>query len=92
MDSTLHLFQPDRSLRRHETLESVLKILGGRDPRPACLGAEDPSLRMSIERICGLAARCGLVAEPGDCLPHAIASGRFVEAIGFTALDALGDE
>lgn len=92
MDSTLHLFHPDRFLSRQETLESVLKILAGRNPRPACLGADEPALRMSIDRLCSLAVRCGLVSEPGDCLPRAVASGRFVEDIGFTALDVLGVE
>ncbi|MCP4203807.1 MAG: hypothetical protein GY769_17955 [bacterium] len=92
VDSTLHLFHPERSLRRQDGLESVLRILSRRRPRPACLGSADPSLRMSVERLCALAARCGFFPESGDCLPEATASGRFVETIGFAALDVLGAE
>lgn len=92
VDATLHLFHPERSLKRLDGLESVLRILSRRSPRPACLGSDDPGVRMSVGRLCGLAARCGLFPEPGDCLPGAVASGRFVETIGFAALDLLGTE
>ena len=54
--------------------------------------SSDLTARMSVERLCRLAARCSLIAEPGDCLPEAIASGRFVESIGFSALEVLGIE
>lgn len=92
MDSTLHLFHPDRAMTRQNFLAGVLRILRRRSPRPACFGSDDPTARMSVERLCRLAARCSLIAEPGDCLPAAIASGRFVETIGFAALEALGTE
>ncbi len=92
VDRTLHLFHPERALTRLEGLESVLRILSRRSSRPACLGSDEPAARMSVERLCGLAARCGFFPEPGDCLPEATASGRFVETIGFAALDVLGIE
>jgi hypothetical protein len=92
VDSTLHLFHPEQPLKRQEGLESVLRILSRRSPRPACFGSDDPSARMSVERLCGLAARCGLFLDPGDCLPEATASGRFVETVGSAALDVLGSK
>lgn len=87
VDSTLHLFYPERVLSRRDALESVLRILSGRRIRPACLGDSDPRARFSAPTLCRLSARCGLLTEPGDCLPEAPASGRFVEVIGFGALE-----
>ena len=92
VDSSLHLFYPSRPLTRDEGLEVVLRILARRNPQPACLGSDDPAVRMSVPRRCALAARCGLLIEAGDCLPEAVASGKFVESIGFGALDILGAE
>lgn len=87
VDPTLHLFYPDRPLSRRDALKSVLSILDGRRPKPACLGEIRPKARLSTDSLCRVAARCGLLAEPADCLPGAGASGAFVEGVGFAALD-----
>lgn len=92
VDSTLHLFYPDRPLTRREALQSILRILDSRRARPACFGDSDPRARLSTQTLCLLSARCGLLAEPADCLPEAGASGQFVEGVGFAALNISGGQ
>lgn len=90
VDSTLHLFHPNRGLRRGETLASVLRVLALRRPSPACLS--EPEASTSRGDVCALAEQCGLISAAGQCLPESPASGTFVEATGFAALDILGGE
>ncbi len=91
IDPTLHLFHPDLALNRRDALQSVVQVLGARRPRPACLGDADPQVELSVDTLCLLSARCGLLPETTDCLPEANASGLFVEGIGFAALEIVGD-
>lgn len=74
VDPTLHTFSPERPIRRVTALETLLRAVATLGGPAACL--RDPLGRTpSAERVCGAAARCGLLAEPADCLPGAGLSG-----------------
>lgn len=75
MDETLHEFQPERPIRRADVFESLLVLMSKNPPRPSCLDGVSMQGNPSISRVCGAAARCGFIPEPGDCLAGAGVSG-----------------
>lgn len=74
VDPNLHSFSPDVAATRADALRGLLRLLrrsGGRE----CLDGTSLGAGLSIESACHLATRCGLLVEPGDCLPQAGLSG-----------------
>jgi hypothetical protein len=66
VDEALHVFEPDRALRRRDAL-SAIRRLGERGGGHPCLaGGADP---------CATAAACGWISDPGECFPGAPVSG-----------------
>ena len=77
VDETLHLFQPDRPVRRTEALAAILRSTSVGGPVPACVGAAaGPS--PGRESVCQAAATCGLIPSAADCLPGGGVGGREV--------------
>ncbi len=74
VDPNLHAFRPDAAALRVDALRGLLRLLE-RGGAGDCLGGTSLGPGLSIESACHLAARCGLLAEPGDCLPEAALSG-----------------
>lgn len=75
VDSTLHRFAPEAPVSRLAALEALLALLRDRPGGAsgcAYPGAAEPALPPA----CAAAARCRLIADPGDCLPSARLSGR----------------
>jgi len=78
VDATLHLFDPDRPLRRSEAFRALLA-------RPG-LGGAPPCARTAVAAgdACAAALSCGLISEPSECLPAGPVSGR--EAVDWMQL------
>ncbi len=92
VDQVMHRFEPERPVSRLEAVTSFLALLRRSQPGAACLGTYDPELGASVEALCGTAARCGLLAEPGDCLPGGPLSGAAAAEMSRKALEQLGVE
>jgi tetratricopeptide (TPR) repeat protein len=74
VDPTLHAFSPQRPVRRERALAALLRAVESLGGPAACLSAPIGE-RPPTERVCETAARCGLLAEPADCLPGGTLSG-----------------
>ena len=92
VDQAMHRFYPDRPVARVEAMTSFLALLARSEPAPACLGPYDPELGASVDGVCETAARCGLIAEPGDCLPGGPLSGAAAAQLSRLTLERLGVE
>ena len=92
VDVALHHFEPQRPVSRLEALTSYLGLMGRNQPRPACLGTYDAGLGASVDAVCEVAARCGLVAEVADCLPLGPLSGPTSAQMSRRVLEQLGAE
>ena len=75
IDPNLHAFRPDAGARRLDALRGMLRVLSQKGSDQRCLAGTTVDVKTSIESICSLAARCGLLEEAGDCLPLAVLSG-----------------
>lgn len=82
VDSSLHRFEPYRSVRRHEALSAMLRLLDRKLPPLSCMGGVSPPV--SSRGVCVTAAACGLIASESDCLPTAPVAGQ--EALEFCRL------
>ncbi len=89
VDPTLHTFRPDDPQRRGSALASLLRLLDRQSPRIDCLGPAGSLGRATDEQVCAVAVRCGLLAEPGECLPAAVLSGPSAFDMSRSALDQL---
>lgn len=76
VDPVLHTFRPEAAIERREVLSSLLLTLEAESPPPACMDRAGRLDGLSMSGVCSLAARCGLIASPDDCLPGAGVSGR----------------
>lgn len=82
VDSSLHRFEPYRSVSREQALAAMLRLLARAEPPFACLGGSvAPG---SIREVCARAAACAVIEEESDCLPSAPVSG--TDALEFTRL------
>jgi tetratricopeptide (TPR) repeat protein len=75
MDTDLHQFSPDRQAKRIEVLSSLALLLNRHQPPLACMGEAPVSRASSVEYVCQLTARCGLLPSAADCLPSSVVSG-----------------
>lgn len=75
VDAGLHAFEPDDEALRVDALRGLLRILVLDGDGDRCLDGTTVDARTSFATICNLAARCGLLAEAGECLPQAVLSG-----------------
>jgi len=69
VDEELHLFEPERPLRRLEAFRALARVATGslgEDARPAAAGEAV---------VCARAAEAGWIPEPAECLPYAAVSG-----------------
>jgi tetratricopeptide (TPR) repeat protein len=92
VDPNLHRFDPEQELTRSEALAALLRILDRQGTRLTCLGVADLSGPTTIDATCSRAARCGLISEPGECLPQANISGSVALEMSRAALEQLGVE
>ncbi len=92
VDRVMHQFEPERPVSRVEALTTFLALLGRSQPGAACLAAYDPELGASVESLCATAARCGLLADAGECLPGGPLSGTAAAEMSRRALEQLGVE
>jgi tetratricopeptide (TPR) repeat protein len=74
VDRNLHAVRPDAAAMRVDALRGLLRLLERGGARE-CLDGTTVTPDLSVDSACHLAARCGLVVEPGDCLPQAPLSG-----------------
>lgn len=73
VDSSLHRFEPYRSIERTQALAGMLRLLARKQPPLACLvGASVPQ---STQAVCSTSAACGLLEAEADCLPSAPLTG-----------------
>ncbi|TNF71512.1 MAG: hypothetical protein EP299_11670 [Acidobacteria bacterium] len=75
LDTDLHQFSPDRQARRIEVLSSLTLLLNKHQPPLACMGEAPVTGASSVEFVCQLTARCGLLPSEADCLPSSVVSG-----------------
>jgi hypothetical protein len=75
MDTDLHQFSPNRQARRMDVLTSLALLLAKHQPPLACLGEPPLTGTTSIDYVCRVTARCGLLPSEDDCLPHSVVSG-----------------
>jgi tetratricopeptide (TPR) repeat protein len=75
MDTDLHQFSPERPARRIEVLSSLALLLNRHQPPLACMGEAPVSGASSVDYVCELTARCGLLPSAADCLPSSVVSG-----------------
>ncbi len=76
IDPNLHAFRPGSEATREDGLTTMLRVLARADASPACLGAVAVEDELDTGTVCKLSASCGLLEEPGECLPSAPLSGR----------------
>lgn len=74
VDPTLHTFSPDQPVTRERALAALLRAVESLGGPAACLDGPVGE-RPPTERVCEVAAHCGLIAEPADCLPGGTLSG-----------------
>lgn len=74
VDDSLHLFHPDRPLRRIELLRALVGLAVDQDPRK-CASSPVGGQTMTRDEICAASERCGLLADAADCLPGGPCSG-----------------
>ena len=92
VDPVLHRFEPDRAVSRRTALVGLLRLLGRRQPRLACLGEGLGLTRPALDQICRASTRCRLIPEMAECLPEATLSGPVAVEMSRRALEQLGIE
>ena len=92
VDPDLHTYRPDDEQTRAAALLALLRLLETQTPRLSCLGPPGSLAETVDEGVCATAARCGLVPEPGDCLPLAHISGPEAFEMSRGAVGQLGIE
>lgn len=73
VDETLHVFSPERPIRRSELLRALVELASW-DGGTACAGGK-AAARAGGEALCVLAAECGLIPEAAECLGGGTISG-----------------
>ncbi len=73
VDETLHVFSPDRPIRRSELLRALIELASW-DGATACAGGS-AAVRAGGEALCAAAADCGLIPEAAECLGGGTISG-----------------
>jgi len=91
VDPNLHAFRPDAAALRVDALRGLLRLFE-RGGEGECLGGTSVGPSLSIESACHLAARCHLLAEPGDCLPQAALSGPTAMSLASLAAQRLEED
>jgi tetratricopeptide (TPR) repeat protein len=71
----LRAFEPSRPILRGAALASLLRVPEHLGARLACTAPIERTPRPSSERVCEVAASCGLIPLAAECLPGAPASG-----------------
>jgi hypothetical protein len=92
IEAALHQFHPLEPATRRDALAAVLGLLGEAGPPAACLAGAPQDAPRDSETVCRLAAACGLIAAPPDCLPQGAISGPAVVEIARRGLEQLGGE
>ena len=90
VDTVLHRFSPRAPARQATALSSLIRLLSRYGQQATCLGGADGAAGDGQPAVCGTAARCGLIASPGDCLPAAPLSGGDAVELIRRALKQLG--
>jgi len=85
IDPNLHAFRPDEPAERLDALRGLLRVLDDSGQENQCFEGATVASALTLESICSLVARCGLVPEPGDCLPKATLSGAAAMALARNA-------
>lgn len=75
LDQTLRRFNPDWRVHRVQALKALERVLQRAEPAPTCVASIGGNPSPSREAVCGVAAACGLIPEPADCLAEAGVSG-----------------
>lgn len=73
VDETLHVFSPERPIRRSELLRALVELASW-DGGTACAGGSAAVLAGG-EALCAAAADCGLIPEAAECLGGGTISG-----------------
>jgi len=73
VDETLHVFSPERPIRRSELLRALVELASW-DGGTACAGGL-AAARAGGEALCAVAAECGLIPEAAECLGGGTISG-----------------
>ncbi|HVR30276.1 MAG TPA: hypothetical protein VMS86_12170 [Thermoanaerobaculia bacterium] len=82
VNPVLHRFEPDRRVTRLEALASAIEVAAER-PGGECARDAATHPAPGAAFLCGVAARCGLVAEADECLPQAsLSGGEALEILG----------
>jgi hypothetical protein len=75
LDQTLRRFNPESRVHRVQALRALERVLQRAQPEPSCVAAIAGNPSPSREAACAVAAACGFLAEPADCLAEAGVSG-----------------
>jgi hypothetical protein len=89
-DAALRRFAPDAPMLRGRALRSLLQLATSGQPAAACLEPLTRSPRPSIDLVCGVAAGCGWLDDPGVCLPSVPIDGPTAERFLRRALGLVG--
>ena len=82
LNPVLHRFEPDRPVTRVEALQSAIELAADR-PGGDCAKEVRAHPAPRADFLCGVAARCGLLAEVDECLPRAsLSGGEALEILG----------
>lgn len=90
LDTDLHQFSPNRPARRVDLLSSMALLLGKHRPPLACVGETPLAGGSSVDYVCRVNARCGVLPSEADCLPSAVLSGDAALEICRRAQEQLG--
>ena len=75
LDQTLRRFNPNWRVHRVQALKALERVLQRAEPAPTCVAPIGGNPSPSREAVCTVAAACGLIPEPADCLAEAGVSG-----------------
>ena len=75
LDQTLRRFNPRWRVHRVQALKALQRVLQRAEPAPTCVEPIGGNPSPSREAVCSVAAACGLIPEPADCLAEAGVSG-----------------
>lgn len=89
VDESLHLFDPNRPLRRSEALAALLRLLADDERAAGCVGDLAGALA-SRDAICAAASACALTAGEAPCPPGGGLSGGEATELLRRTLDRLG--
>ncbi len=76
LDTDLHAFEPDRPVKQIQVLTSLAMLLSRHRPPLACLGEPHVEESPSMEYVCRVTTRCGILPSESDCLPATSISGQ----------------